>query len=95
VRARLEIKDQYIVREVRQCFLLRGPRGLLAGCAIAAAVKHDGPCIDRGAGPASRFAMPPTISHELAKEFGRYTMKAVLNDCVYEIIDLASVNLFH
>ena len=38
--------------------------------------------------------MPPTITYAEAKSFGLFMLKAVLNGCADEVVDLSAVNLF-
>lgn len=63
--------------------------------AIEAALKHDGPAIVEVMVARQELSIPPSISIEMAKGFGLFMAKAILNGRGSEVIDLAKTNLFH
>lgn len=60
---------------------------------IEQALQHDGPALIEVLVSRQELSMPPTITFEQAKGFGLFALRAVLNGCGDEIIDLAKVNL--
>jgi pyruvate dehydrogenase (quinone) len=61
---------------------------------IAAALAHEGPVLVDALVNRSELAMPPAITIEMAKGFSLYTLRAVMNGRVDEVIDLAASNLW-
>ena len=61
---------------------------------IAAALAHDGPVLVDAVVNRQELAMPPAVALEMAKGFTLYMVKAVMNGCADEVIDLAATNLW-
>ena len=61
---------------------------------IAQALKHEGPALVEVPMSRQELSMPPTITVEQMKNFGLFTLKAVLSGRGDEVVDLAEVNLF-
>jgi pyruvate dehydrogenase (quinone) len=61
--------------------------------AIEAALSHKGPALVDVVSARQELAMPPKTTLDQAYHFGMFTMKAVLDGRVAELIDLARVNL--
>jgi len=61
--------------------------------AIEKALKFDGPAFVEVLVSRQELSIPPTITLEQAKGFSLFMLKAVLNGCGNEIVDLARVNL--
>ncbi|HEY6662917.1 MAG TPA: ubiquinone-dependent pyruvate dehydrogenase [Sphingomicrobium sp.] len=62
--------------------------------AIRDALAHDGPLVVDAVVNRQELAMPPKITAEMAKGFGLFMVKAVLNGRTDEVIDLARTNLW-
>jgi pyruvate dehydrogenase (quinone) len=62
--------------------------------AIAKALSHEGPVLVDAVVARTELAMPPAISLEMAKGFSLYMVKAIMNGCADELIDLAKTNLW-
>lgn len=60
---------------------------------IAKALNHNGPALVEVPVSRQELSMPPTITYEQAKGFSLFMLKAVLNGCGDEILDLAKINL--
>jgi pyruvate dehydrogenase (quinone) len=61
--------------------------------AIEAALAHKGPVLVDVVSARQELAMPPKATLDQAYHFGMFTMKAVLDGRVSQLIDLAKVNL--
>jgi pyruvate dehydrogenase (quinone) len=61
--------------------------------ALTEAFEHDGPVLVDVVSARQELAMPPKTTADQAYHFGLFTMKAVLDGRVAELIDLAKVNL--
>jgi pyruvate dehydrogenase (quinone) len=61
---------------------------------IAAALSHDGPVVVDAVVNRTELAMPPAVTTEMARGFGLYMIKAIMNGRADEIIDLAKTNLW-
>ena len=61
---------------------------------IADAMAHDGPVVVDAVVNRQELSMPPKISAEMAKGFGLFMVKAVLNGRGDEVLDLARTNLW-
>jgi pyruvate dehydrogenase (quinone) len=61
---------------------------------IAHALKHEGPALVEVPLSRQELSMPPTITAEEMKNFGLFTLKAILSGRGDEIVDLAKINLF-
>ncbi len=61
--------------------------------ALTEAFAHDGPVLVDVVSARQELAMPPKTTIDEAYHFGMFTMKAVLDGRVGELIDLAKVNL--
>ena len=61
--------------------------------AIATAFTHNGPALIDVVSARQELAMPPKTTLDQAYHFGMFTMKAVLDGRVGQLIDLAKVNL--
>jgi len=58
------------------------------------ALAHDGPVVVDAVVNRQELAMPPKVTAEMAKGFGLFMVKAVLNGRTDEVIDLARTNLW-
>jgi pyruvate dehydrogenase (quinone) len=61
--------------------------------ALVAALKHDGPALVDVVSARQELVMPPKTTFEQAYHFGMFTMTAVLDGRVRELVDLATVNI--
>lgn len=61
---------------------------------ITQALEHDGPALVEVPVSRQELSVPPTITVEQMKNFGLFTLKAVLSGRGDEVVDLAKVNLF-
>jgi pyruvate dehydrogenase (quinone) len=61
---------------------------------ITQALEHDGPALVEVPVSRQELSMPPTITVEQMKNFGLFTLKAVLSGRGDEVVDLAKANLF-
>ena len=62
--------------------------------AIADALAHDGPVVVDALVNRQELSMPPKITAEMAKGFGLFMVKAILNGRSDEVLDLARTNLW-
>ena len=62
--------------------------------AIGEALAHDGPVLVDALVNRQELAMPPKITAEMAKGFGLFMVKAILNGRSDEVVDLARTNLW-
>ena len=62
--------------------------------AIGDALRHDGPVLVDAVVNRQELSMPPKITAEMAKGFGLFMLKAVMNGRGDELIDLARTNLW-
>ena len=62
--------------------------------AIGEAFAHDGPVLVDALVNRQELSMPPKITAEMAKGFGLFMVKAILNGRSDEVIDLARTNLW-
>ena len=60
---------------------------------LAAALSYPGPVLVGALVNRMELVMPPKVTTETAKGFTLYTLKAVLNGCGDEIVELARSNL--
>ena len=65
---------------------------ILAG--IGCADAHDGPALVDAVVKRQELSMPPTIEPKQAQGFGLYGLKALMNGCGSELLELAATNLF-
>jgi len=61
---------------------------------VREALAHDGPVVVDAVVNRQELAMPPKVTAEMAKGFGLFMVKAVLNGRTDEVIDLARTNLW-
>ena len=61
---------------------------------VREALAHDGPVVVDAMVNRQELAMPPKVTAEMAKGFGLFMVKAVLNGRTDEVIDLARTNLW-
>jgi pyruvate dehydrogenase (quinone) len=62
--------------------------------ALAEALSHDGPALVDVVSARQELVMPPKTTADQVQHFGMFTMKAVLDGRVGELVDLAKVNLW-
>jgi len=60
---------------------------------MAEAFAHPGPVVIDAVVNRMELEMPPKITLEMAKGFTLYIMKAVMNGCADEVVELAKSNL--
>ena len=60
---------------------------------LSQALAYEGPALVEVLVNRNELSMPPTITLDQAKGFGVFALKAVLNGCGSELIDLAETNL--
>lgn len=61
---------------------------------IEAALAHDGPVVIDAVVNRQELAIPPKVTAQMAKGFGLYMVRAVLNGRADEVLDLARTNLW-
>jgi pyruvate dehydrogenase (quinone) len=61
--------------------------------AVREALEHQGPALVDVVSARQELVLPPTTTFEEAKHFGLFTLKAVLDGRIGQLIDLASENL--